>query len=129
MKTLVTLIALMASMLFLGAQTNTTTGFVATTASGALVPVSASDVANSLGVPQTVLDVVPVKYLPWVIVFIWLLPYVLRAYHAYQLGGSTAQITKAVLMGTNVPIAMKVQATGQPVVPTVPDNSTTAPKV
>lgn len=91
-------------------------------ASVPIVPMGANptDIANSLGIPSVVLDIVPAKWLAYLVLLVWLAPYALRAYHAYQLGGSTKQIAAAVALGTNIPKAMVVQDTGQPVVPAVP---------
>jgi hypothetical protein len=88
-----------------------------------------TDIANSLGIPAWVVSLVPLKYILWLALAIWLLPYAGRAWHAWQADGGVKGVTAAVVFGTNVPVALKVQATGQPVVPTVPVNPGTPPKV
>jgi hypothetical protein len=128
MKKIISLSILLASVFCLNAQTNEPLGFVTSAAdtNGVEIVATPSDVANSLGIPQIVLDIIPVKLLPWIILLAWLLPYGLRAYHAYQSGAGVKGTIAAVALGTNVPKAMIVQDTGQPVVPTPP---ATPPKV
>jgi hypothetical protein len=90
---------------------------------------AAFSVASSLGIPDWVVSLIPLKYIPWIALLLWLLPYAGRAWHAYQQDGGAKGIAAAVAFGTNVPVALKVQSTGQPVVPTVPVNPGTPPKV
>jgi hypothetical protein len=92
-------------------------------------PTEIADIAASLGIPSWIVSLIPLKYILWLGVLIWILPYAGRAWHAWQADGGAKGVAAAVAFGTNVPVALKVQATGQPVVPTVPVNAGTPPKV
>lgn len=103
MKIISTLLVLMVSLVYLSAQTNEQPSGFLSYSNGTLVASSPDQVANALGVPSLVLSLVPVKYLPLLVVVLWLLPYGLRAYHAYQSGAGIKGTISAVAMGTNVP--------------------------
>jgi hypothetical protein len=85
---------------------------------GQVIPAAlAADVATSLGIPAFIVNLVPLKLLLWIGALIWFLPYAGRAWHSYQADGGAKGIFNAVVFGTNVPVAMKLESTGQPVVP------------
>jgi hypothetical protein len=88
------------------------------TTNGQVIPAAlAADVATSLGIPAFIVNLVPLKILLWIGALIWILPYAGRAWHSYQADGGAKGIINAVVFGTNVPVAMKLESTGQPVVP------------